>query len=245
MIPLPLRDNVLRRRFPVVTLGVISINTLAWLLQLVHGVDLSVLDYGLIPAWLVHGMREGPLIVRGVGQVWLHQEIPFPLTVLSSMFMHAGWLHVLGNMWFLWVFGGRVEDAMGRAWFALFYLASGLAAAATHVLVGLGAAVPMVGASGAIAGVLGAYAVLYPRARVRCVWVLIVFVTFIEFRAWLLLGVWFVSQFFVPGPGVAWAAHVGGFVAGAGLILLFPPRLSALTEPVARSREYGVVAPRR
>jgi membrane associated rhomboid family serine protease len=190
-------------------------------------------------------MREGPLVLPRIGHVWLRQEIPVPLTVLSSMFMHAGWLHILGNMWFLWVFGGKVEDVMGRVRFSAFYLVSGLAAATAHVLVGPGSLAPMVGASGAIAGVLGAYAFLYPRARVRCLWVLVVFVTFIDVRAWLLLGLWFVSQFFIPGPGVAWVAHVGGFLAGAALVVLFPPRPSVLTDPVVTIAEYRVAAPPR
>jgi membrane associated rhomboid family serine protease len=224
VVPLPIRDDVPHGRFPAVTVGLIALNAMAWIFQLLHGVDLSVLDYGAIPAWLLNGTRDGQLLIPGLGRVWLHQEVPHPFTVLTSMFMHGGWLHLIGNMWFLWIFGDNVEDAMGPVKFAVFYLVCGLTAAAAQVFATPSSGVPMVGASGAIAGVLGAYALLYPRARVRCLWILIIFVTFIELPAWLLLGVWFFSQFLIPGPGVAWMAHVGGFLAGLALVSLFARR---------------------
>jgi membrane associated rhomboid family serine protease len=155
--------------------------------------------------------------------------VPWPFTIFTSMFMHGGWLHIVGNMWFLWIFGDNVEDAMGPVKFLIFYLVCGVAAAMAQVLSSPGSAIPMVGASGAIAGVLGAYILLYPHARVRCLWVLFILVTFVYVPAWLILGLWFVSQFFIPGQGVAWMAHVGGFVAGFALVRLFvarrpPPR---------------------
>jgi membrane associated rhomboid family serine protease len=138
------------------------------------------------------------------------------------MFMHGGWLHVIGNMWFLWIFGDNIEEAMGRLRFIVFYLLCGLLAAMAQVAFTPSSAAPMVGASGAIAGVLGAYLVLYPRARVRCLWILIVFVTFVNIPAWALLALWLVSQFLMPADsGVASMAHVGGFVAGMGLVRLF------------------------
>jgi len=239
VIPLPLRDNLPHRGWPAVTLGIIVVNALVWVLQLGHGVNLSVLDYGLIPAWLLGGLRDGPLIVQGIGQVWLHQEVPVPLTLVTSMFMHASWLHLIGNLWFLWIFGDSVEAAMGPVKFALFYLACGLAAATAQVLSATGSTVPVVGASGAIAGVLGAYALLYPRARVRCLWILIIFVTFVDVRAWLLLGFWFVSQLLLPGPGVAWVAHVGGFLTGLALVALFAARGPRRTPPVPWEPRYG------
>lgn len=242
MIPLPFRDNLARVRFPALTVAIIGLNAVVWLLQLAHGVDLSVLDYGLLPAWLLHGTREGALVLPGLGRVWLYQEVPVPFTLLTSMFMHGGWLHILSNMWFLWIFGAKVEDAMGPGKFGAFYLASGLLAAAAHVGVEPASTVPMVGASGAIAGVLGAYALLYPRARVRCLWILVIFITFIEVRAWLLLGVWFASQFLLPGPGVAWVAHVGGFLAGLLLVNLFAPRWSWRRQQAAAPPEPRLVA---
>ncbi len=225
MIPLPLRADVPRRRFPATTLVLVALNVAAWAFELHHGVGLATLDYGLIPSWLLHGIREGPIELPGIGRAVLHQEVPFPWTVLTAMFMHGGWLHILGNMWFLWIFGEGVEEAMGALRFAAFYAVAGLAATFAQVLATPASTQPMVGASGAIAGVLGAYVLLYPRARVRCLWILIVFVTFVNLPAWALLGFWFVSQFFVPvESGVAWVAHVGGFVVGLGAVRLFLPR---------------------
>jgi membrane associated rhomboid family serine protease len=201
------------------TVGLIVANGLAWLFELQHGVGLATLDYGLIPAWLLQLRRDGPIGLPGAGVALLHQEVPVPWTLLTSMFLHGGWLHVIGNMWFLWIFGDNVEDAMGPRRFLGFYLLCGLAAALAQVLVTPGAETPMVGASGAIAGVLGAYLLLFPRARVRCLWILVIFVTFVNIPAWALLGLWFLSQFFVPmDSGVAWMAHVGGFLAGLGLV---------------------------
>ncbi len=226
MIPLPIRDDAPRLRFPAMTVALITANAAAWLFELDHGVALATLDYGLIPSWFLAGIREGPIFLPNLGRAVLHQEVPFPWTLLTAMFMHGGWLHIIGNMWFLWIFGDNVEDAMGRARFLAFYLLCGLAAALAQVVVTPSSAAPMVGASGAIAGVLGAYLLLYPRARVRCLWVLIVFVTFVNIPAWALLGVWFASQFFVPlESGVAWMAHVGGFVAGFVMVRFFvsPP----------------------
>jgi membrane associated rhomboid family serine protease len=132
-------------------------------------------------------------------------------------------------MWYLWIFGDNDEEAMGHLRYLFFYLLCGVAAALAQILSSPASTMPMVGASGAIAGVLGAYALLYPRARVRCLWVLIIFITTVTIPAWLLLGIWFLSQFFVPmGSGVAWMAHVGGFVTGLILVRLFArkrPRL--------------------
>jgi len=142
--------------------------------------------------------------------------------VLYSMFLHGGLLHLGGNMLFLWVFGNNIEDRMGKVPYLLFYLVSGLAATAAHIGVDPTSSVPVVGASGAVAGVMGAYLVLYPRVRIHTLLTLGFFVLFREIQAWVLLGFWLVSQFFIaPGSGVAWVAHVGGFVFGAliGLVL--------------------------
>jgi membrane associated rhomboid family serine protease len=222
MVPIPLRDVNPTRRVPIITISLILINALCWVYQIQHGVELSTLDYGLIPAWLLAGMQEGPLVLPGVGRVILHQEVPHPFSIFSSMFMHGSWLHIIGNMWFLWIFGDNVEDEMGRVRYLLFYLLCGVAAALAQVAAMPDSTIPMVGASGAIAGILGGYILLHPHARVLSLWVLIIYITMIEIPAWVLLGLWFVSQFFIPmNSGVAWVAHVGGFVAGAALVIPF------------------------
>jgi membrane associated rhomboid family serine protease len=224
MIPLPIRDDNPRTGAPIVTVTLIVLNAVAWLYQVSTGVTASTFDYGAIPSFLLHGARDGLIHVQG-HTLELHQEVPFPYSILTSMFMHGSWLHIIGNMWFLWIFGDNVEDAMGHVKYLIFYLLGGFAAAAAQILATPSSSFPMVGASGAIAAVLGAYLVLYPHARVKCLWVLIIFITTIWLPAWLLLGVWFLSQFFIPtGSGVAWAAHVGGFVAGLILVMLFARR---------------------
>jgi membrane associated rhomboid family serine protease len=231
MIPLPISDENPPARTPWVTYALIAVNVLAWLFELSRGVFESTFDYGAIPSFVLHGVRDGVIVVPGIagGALTLHQEVPWPLTVLTSMFMHGSWLHIIGNMWFLWIFGDNVEDAMGSVKYLVFYLLCGLAAAMSQILTSPGSQVPMVGASGAIAGVLGAYIVLYPHARVRCLWILFIIITTVYVPAWLLLGIWFVSQFLIPGEGVAWMAHVGGFIVGFLLVRLFvmrkpPPR---------------------
>jgi membrane associated rhomboid family serine protease len=240
VIPLPISDENPTARRPYVTYALIVVNVLAWFLELSYGgangganvgdqLQQVTYDFGAIPSFIVHGVRDGNVLVPDVGRVLLHQGVPWPLTILTSMFMHGGWLHIIGNMWFLWIFGDNVEDAMGPVKYIIFYLTCGVAAAMAQVLSSPSSTIPMVGASGAIAGVLGAYLMLYPHARVRCLWVLFIFITTVYVPAWLLLGIWFVSQFLMPGTGVAWMAHVGGFVTGFLLVRLFvtrrpPPR---------------------
>jgi membrane associated rhomboid family serine protease len=208
---LPLRDNVPTRRVPIVTIALIATNVAVWIAYQLPDLTRSVNELGYHPCEV-----EGSCPT--IGESW-------PLTVLTSMFLHGGWLHLLGNMLFLWVFGNNVEDAMGRLRFLVFYVFAGAAATATQTFVTLGwgtdaeAQIPNVGASGAIAGVLGAYAVLLPRARVLT----LVGVFPIELPAMVLLGVWFVFQLWAgsatfahpqEGGGVAFFAHVGGFVFG-------------------------------
>jgi rhomboid family protein len=231
VIPIPISDENPASRTPWVTYALIAVNALAWLFELSLGVGYSTFHYGAIPSFLLHGVRDGALPTDELyrSAVALHQDVPWPLTILTSMFMHGSWLHIIGNMWFLWIFGDNVEEAMGSVKYLLFYLLCGLVAAMSQILMSADSQIPMVGASGAIAGVLGAYIVLYPHARVRCLWILFILITTVYVPAWLLLGIWFVSQFFIPGEGVAWMAHVGGFVAGVLLVRLFvtrrpPPR---------------------
>jgi membrane associated rhomboid family serine protease len=229
VIPIPISDETRAARTPWATYVLIGINVMAWLYELALGVDAATFGYGAVPAWLLHGVRDGAVAIPRVGVFDVHQLVPWPLTLVTSMFMHGGWLHIIGNMWFLWIFGDNVEDAMGSLKYLLFYFLCGLAAAAAQVLSSPGSHIPMVGASGAIAGVLGAYLLLYPHARVRCLWILFIIITTVYVPAWLLLGLWFVSQFLLPGEGVAWMAHVGGFAVGFLLVRLFvtrrpPPR---------------------
>ncbi len=221
MIPIPLKDENPSREIPVLTIALIAANVVAWLYELSRGVTLSVLDYGVIPRWILHGISAGPIEIANV-HATLIQEVPWPLSVFTAMFMHGGWLHIIGNMWFLWIFGDNLEARMGKVRYLAFYLVCGVLAAVTQVLVTPGSTAPMVGASGAIAGILGGYILLYPTARIRCLWILFVFITTVRIPAFVLLGVWFLSQFLErTGSGVAWAAHVGGFLAGVALVRLF------------------------
>jgi membrane associated rhomboid family serine protease len=218
----PYADDNPTSRKPVVTIAIIVVNVAVWIYQLQHGVALSTLDYGAIPAWVLHHVRDGQLLLPGGESVLLHQEVPWPLTVLTSMFMHGGWIHIIGNMWFFWIFGDNLEDRMGPLKFLLFYFLCGIFAAATQILASPTSVMPMVGASGAIAGVMGGYVLLYPHARVRCFVFIFIIITTIRVPAWLMLGVWFASQFLIPTKsGVAFMAHIGGFAAGLALVKLF------------------------
>jgi len=213
---IPLKDNVPTRTFPALTVGIIVVNALVWFWEL-RGtpVDTDVVHYGYYPCAV-----QGPCV--GVA---IHHK-PLVETVFTSMFMHASWLHIIGNMLFLWIFGNNVEDALGRARFLAWYLVAGLAAGAAQTFVTLGfsgaagASIPNIGASGAIAGVLGAYFVLLPNARVLT---LFFFVILREIRAVWFLGIWFALQLWdggfsilhpENGGGTAFFAHVGGFVFG-------------------------------
>ena len=216
---LPLFDNIPTRRFPVVTVALVATNLLVWLWELSSRG--SRIDRGAFYPCAVSGPCIGPAA---------HDHLVWPVGVLAGMFLHASWLHVLGNMLFLWIFGNNVEDVTGRVRFLVFYVAAGFAAALAQAWVTLhyadaaAASVPTVGASGAIAGVLGAYVVLLPHARV--VTLLFGFIP-VPVSAIVFLGVWFAFQLWQGGfsmthpdaqGGVAFFAHVGGFVFGAALI---------------------------
>jgi membrane associated rhomboid family serine protease len=213
---IPLRDDNPVERTPFVTYAFVAINLAAFLLwQIPLGLQESVLRAGAIPYEL--------LTFRDIG---LRDVVQPPLTVFTSMFLHGGWMHIASNMLFLWIFGNNIEDALGRIRFVVFYLASGVAAALAQTLaqsVAGDVETPMVGASGAIAGVLAAYMVLFPHARVKTLVFVVVFFTFVNLPAGLLIGLWFAQQllsalFGGTGTGVAFMAHVGGFVAGFLLV---------------------------
>src|SRR3954471_9602024 len=218
---LPLKDNVPTRRFPVVTVSLIAANLIVWLWELQGGVEREVLHYGYYPCSV-----EGPCVQPAS---LVPHVLPWYEGIFSSMFMHGGWVHVAGNMLFLWIFGNNVEDALGRGRFLAWYLVAGIAAAAAQTFVTLGfsgaagASIPNIGASGAIAGVLGAYFVLLPNARVLT---LIVFILR-EVPAVLFLGVWIAFQLWdggfslmhpEAGGGVAFFAHIGGFAFGLATV---------------------------
>ena len=229
---LPYRDDNPTLATPVVTVILITLNVAVWVLVQGMGLDpalsRSVCELGLIPGELLGRIPTGTTLpmARGVGCVLgLSQSWYTPLT---SMFLHGGWFHLIGNMWFLWLFGNNVEDSMGRGRFFVFYLLSGLAAAAGQIIASPASKIPMVGASGAISGVMGAYIVLYPRVRIHMLIFLGFFITRIVVPAYLMLGYWFLLQIVgglptlaAEGGGVAFWAHAGGFIAGALLIRLF------------------------
>ena len=216
----PLKDNVPTRSFPLVTILLIAANAAVWFLYQLPQADYGI-EYAYQPCEVTGSCPAG----TSVGEDW-------PVTAVTSMFMHGGWLHIIGNMLFLWIFGNNVEDAMGKVKFLAFYLLSGLAATALQTAVTLGThdgaetAIPNLGASGAVSGVLGAYLLLLPTAGVLT----IVFYFLIEVPAFLFLGFWFVFQLWsggvsitVPeeGGGVAFFAHIGGFVFGMLTVHLF------------------------
>jgi membrane associated rhomboid family serine protease len=225
---IPLKDNIPTRTFPVVTVAIIVANALVWIWEITGTtVNTDVARYGYYPCAV-----EGPC----VGFATHHKSL-VEMT-FASMFMHASWLHIVGNMLFLWIFGNNVEDAMGRVRFAAFYLLAGIAATALQTAVTLhwsgasGASVPNIGASGAIAGVLGAYIILLPQARVLTA-IFVFFIFFWEIPAVFFLGIWFLLQVWqggfglthpAAGGGVAFFAHVGGFLFGMLLVRAFSVR---------------------
>jgi len=221
---IPLRDDNPSSSTPVMTWLLIAANVLVFLYMLSLGSEAALerfyLSFGAVPA-----------DITGRGGVTPAAEYP---TLFSSMFMHGGWLHLIGNMLYLWIFGDNVEDRMGHGGFLVFYLVSGLAATWTHILLNPASRVPLVGASGAIAGVLGGYLVLFPRARIISLVPLGIFSRLVAVPALLFLPFWFVLQLFSglgslggDAAGVAFWAHVGGFVAGVVLVRVFARRRRA------------------
>ena len=241
----PLKDDIPTRRFPVLTVAIIAICAAVYFLfeQGLWGLGETgnerVLEYGAIPYEITNpgdecaATQDGLLACEGQPGVSgeAPEQAPAWVTVLTSMFMHGSLLHLGGNMLFLWIFGNSIEDSMGRGRFVAFYLLGGVAAVAAQVLIDPDAAVPTVGASGAIAAVLGAYALLYPRALVVTLIFIIIIFTIVELPALLVLGLWFLLQLAYgasdlaqpvgSGGGVAYFAHIGGFVFGLACIKFF------------------------
>lgn len=251
----PYHDENETQRPAIMTGAIIGLNVLAWLGLQGAGAALplakSVCELGLVPGELTGSLPVGTVFPMGSGLACVTDPGRQVSHLFTSMFLHGSWMHLLGNMWFLWLFGNNIEDSMGRLRFVVFYLVAGLAAATGQVLTSPTSAIPMVGASGAISGVMGAYLILFPNARVFTLVPLGFFITSIALPAWLMLGYWFVIQFFgglaaFGGDmgGVAFWAHVGGFVAGVVLIKPFarPEYLSAhrsrLWQPRRVSRRW-------
>jgi membrane associated rhomboid family serine protease len=228
----PIRDDNPHFLTPLVTYGLIGLNTAAWVLVQGLGADpalaTSVCELGLTPGELLGNLPPGTSVPLTPSLACVVEAAPAYHTVFTSMFMHGGWFHILSNMWFLWIFGNNVEDSMGHVRFAVFYLLCGLVAAGLQVASNPGSAVPMVGASGAIGGVMGAYVLLYPRVNVHLFLWFGFFFTTVAVPAYFMLGYWLLIQLVgglgslgSEGGGVAFWAHVGGFAAGAALIPLF------------------------
>jgi membrane associated rhomboid family serine protease len=254
---LPLKDNIPTDRLPIVTIAIILANVLVYFLWQKGGITLGdpgsphyltqLAKYGAVPYEITHPGKEcGFAIVGHVidpnrfacgGRIYPAHQPSTWITPFTAMFMHGGLLHLGGNMLFLWIFGNNVEDSMGRLRFIVFYLLGGLAAMALQVAVGPDSTVPTLGASGAIAAVLGGYAVLFPRARVLTMIFIVFFFTLIEIPALFVLGFWFVQQVLFGafdlsnptggGGGVAYFAHIGGFAFGLLAIRAFAQRAKA------------------
>lgn len=246
---LPYRDENPAILTPIVTAALIAANVAVWVLVqgMGSGPELarSICQLGLIPGDLLGRLPIGSVFPVGAGMSCVIDGGTPWQTLITSMFLHGGWLHLLGNVWFLWVFGNNVEDAMGHGRFALFYLLCGLTAAAAQVVVDPGSSTPMVGASGAISGVMGAYALFYPRVRIHTLVVLVVLFFRIAIPAWVMLGYWFFLQLLGSNTGevggVAFAAHVGGFAAGALLCLPFrDPALWAKRTELLAARGWAM-----
>ena len=213
---IPLKDENPSFSFPFLTVGLIGANVLVFFYQLALGEGLPLFIYrlGLVPYEFLH-MTDLPPVT----------SIPIPLTLLTSIFLHGGLLHLAGNMLYLWIFGDNVEDSMGHLRFLLFYFLCGSFASLLHILVNPNSKVPTIGASGAISGVLGAYLILFPRARVVTLFFFFYLIRIVRMPAMFFLVVWFLWQLMGAGlsggVGIAWFAHIGGFAGGVALVKLF------------------------
>ena len=228
---IPIRDENPTLHTSLATFGIILINILAWIFVQKLGTEpsltKSIFTNGLIPGELLQTIPAGTSFPIGESYSYVIEARPNYWSIITSMFMHGGWLHIIGNLWFLFVFGDNVEDAMGSFKFLIFYLLCGVAAAITQMFSNPQSHIPMVGASGAIGGVMGAYAVLYPRARIHLLIFLGFYINKIVVPAFFVLLYWFMLQFIglIPslgrGGGVAFFAHIGGFIAGIILVFIF------------------------
>ncbi|MCP3676470.1 MAG: rhomboid family intramembrane serine protease [Deltaproteobacteria bacterium] len=215
---IPLKDDIPRSTFPFITIAIILINIIVFIYQLYignWGERLFIVRAGAIPYEISH-LRD------------LHPPnlVPIPFTIFTALFIHGGIAHLAGNMIYLWIFGDNIEDRLGHLRFLLFYLIAGMIATLAHVLLAPASHTPMIGASGAIAGILGAYLILFPRATVSTLIFLFIFIDIVKIPALVFLVLWFAFQLMSSGHGgnIAWYAHIGGFIAGVILIKLFVRR---------------------
>jgi membrane associated rhomboid family serine protease len=224
----PLYDDNPRVRFPIMTVLLIAANVAVFMYELSLGTGqqgVFMRTYGLVPSHVQSALHDGTGL------------IPALQPLFTSMFIHSGWLHILGNLWFLWIFGDNTEDILGHFGYLIFYLACGLAGGAAHVAANLDSTLPTVGASGAIAGVMGAYIIFFPRARILTLIILVVFFFTVRLPAVVVIGLWFLIQFFSgvgslgnaqAAGGVAFWAHVGGFALGVFVGLIAKPRVAVI-----------------
>ncbi len=217
----PLRDTIPSNKFPFITISIIIINLVIFFYEVSLGQNLEIFiqNFGVIPAKFTTFWKEDPTQIAGL-----------VITPFSSIFLHGGWMHVISNMWYLWIFGDNIEDRTGHFRFFIFYIICGLIANATHIVTNVGSNIPTIGASGAVAGVMGAYFLLFPRSKITTLFFLVIFIQIVRIPALFFLGFWIVLQI-ISGTlsmgldsqtgGVAWWAHIGGFFSGLLLILFF------------------------
>lgn len=225
---IPLYDDNPRVKFPIMTVLLIAANVAVFIYELSLGTGqqgVFMRTYGLVPSHVTAALHDGTGLVSALQPLF------------TSMFLHSGWLHILGNLWFLWIFGDNTEDILGHFGYLIFYLACGLAGGAAHVAANMDSTLPTVGASGAIAGVMGAYIIFFPRARILTLIILVVFFFTVRLPAVVVIGMWFLIQFFSgvgtlgqaqAGGGVAFWAHVGGFALGVFVGLVAKPRVAVI-----------------
>ena len=230
---IPLKDSNVRRTFPFITLGLIVINVIVFFHQVSlgpRGEQAFVMTYGMVPAHLEQALEPGSNLSLS--------DALIPL--LTSMFLHGGWLHIIGNMWFLWIFGDNVEDELGHLQYLIFYLICGLGSGVAQLLFSWGSSAPAIGASGAISGVMGAYLIFFPGSQMLTLVPLLIFFFTVRLPAIVFIGIWFVLQFLSglgsmqtgASGGVALWAHVGGFILGILLV-------KTVMHPARRRRGYG------
>lgn len=254
----PIQDNIPSRTTPLVNIGIILVCGIVFFFQLQQGESNSLVEqFGMIPARVFQPDEPVEIVDRVLVRTPFGFElreqsrpaapaiVPPLLTLVTCMFLHGGWMHVIGNLWFLYIFGDNVEDRLGHVGYLLFYFACGVGASAAHLFAGPTSTAPTIGASGAIAGVMGAYFVLYPKAKVLAIIPIFFIIQMIVLPAPVFLGIWFLLQFLqgtwsitsAQGAGVAWWAHIGGFAVGVIIALLL--KASDLAKPpVAEIRPH-------